>query len=155
MGLSKQYGKKDSELIQFLKTIFGLSVLPPTEVCDCLALEFLSSLPNYKRVEQFCSYLLENYIDADSIFPPPVWSECTASSLRTINACELFHVHFNALFYSAHHTCFVRLSALQKIQNETYIKMRGVTTRIFRKSTTFKQEDVISAKSGQYRVKCG
>jgi hypothetical protein len=39
-GLSKQYGKKDSEVSQFLKTIFGLSLLPPAEVSDCFALEF-------------------------------------------------------------------------------------------------------------------
>jgi hypothetical protein len=103
LGLSKQYGKKDSEVSRFLKKIFGLSLLPPAEVCDGFALEFLSNLPNDERAEQFCVYLPENYIDADSTFPLPVWSVRTASSLRTINACELFHAHFNALFYSAHH----------------------------------------------------
>ena len=152
LGLSKQYGKKDSELSQFLKKIFGLSVLPPAEACDCLALEFLSNLWNDKRVEQFCSYLLENDIDADFNFPPHAWPECTASSLRINNACELFHAHFNAPFYSAYHKIFVLVSALHKIQNETYIKMRSVTTRRFRKSATFKEEDLISSKSGQYRV---
>jgi len=30
--------------------------------------------------------------------------------------------------------------------------MRSVTTRKFKKSATFKQEDLISSKSGQYRV---
>jgi hypothetical protein len=90
-------------------------------------------------VEQFCGYLLENYIDADSNFPPPVWSECTVSSLRTINACELFHAHFNALFYSTNHNIFVLVSALQKIQNEIYIKMRSVTTRKLKKSATYIQ----------------
>jgi len=115
-------------------------------------LEILSNLSNDKQVEQFCSYLLENYIDADSTFPPPVWSECAESSLRTINTCNLFDAHFNALFYRAHHKIFILVSALQKIQNETYIKMRSVTTRRFRKSATFKQEVLISCKSGQYRV---
>ena len=86
LGLSKQYGKKTSEVSPFLKKIFGLSLSPPAKVSDCFALEFLSNLPNDKRVEQFCDYLLENYINADSTFPLPVWSECTASSLRTINA---------------------------------------------------------------------
>jgi hypothetical protein len=70
--LSKQYGKKDFEVSQFLKTKFGLSLLPPTQVCNCCALEFLSNLPNEKRVEQFCDCLLENYIDAGSTFPPSV-----------------------------------------------------------------------------------
>jgi len=72
LGLSNQYGKKDSEVSQFLKKIFRLSLLPPAEVCDSLALEILSNLPNDKRVVQFYDYLLENYIDADTTFPPPV-----------------------------------------------------------------------------------
>ena len=62
---------KDSELSQFLKKIFGLSLLPPGEVCHCFALEFLSNLPNDRRVEQFCEYLLENYMDADSTLSLP------------------------------------------------------------------------------------
>jgi hypothetical protein len=68
LGLIMQYGKKDSEVIHFLKEIFGLSLLPPVEVCDCFALEFLSNLPPDKQVEQFCDYLLENDLDADSVF---------------------------------------------------------------------------------------
>jgi len=144
LGLNKQYGKKDSEVIQFLKKIFGLSLLPQAEVCDCFALEFLFNLPNDKRVEQLCDYLLENYIGADSTFPPPVWSEYTASSLRTINACELFHAHSKALFYSAHHKIYFLVYALQKLQNETYIKKRSITTRRFKKSAAFKKEDLIS-----------
>jgi len=63
---------------------------------------------------------------------------------------ELFHAHFNALFYSAHHNIFVIVSALQKIQTEIYIKMRSVTTRRFKKSATFKRENLISSKIGQY-----
>jgi hypothetical protein len=115
LGLSKQYGKKYSEANQFLKKILRLSLLPPAEVCDCFALEFLTNLLNDNQMEQSCDYLLEKYTDAGTTFPPPVWSECTSSSLRTINACELFHVHLNALFYSAYHEIFVLVSALQKI----------------------------------------
>jgi hypothetical protein len=77
---------KDSEVGQFLKKLFGLSLLPPAEVSDCFAFDFISNLPYDKRVEEFCDYLLDNYIDADSTFPPPVWSECSASSFGTTNA---------------------------------------------------------------------
>jgi hypothetical protein len=97
-GKYKQYGKNDSEVSQFLREILRLSILPPAEVRESFALDFISNLPNDKRVEQFCDYLLENYIDAGSTFPSRVWSECSASSFRTINACESFHAHFNALF---------------------------------------------------------
>jgi len=79
LGLSKQYGKKNSEISQFMKKIFLLSLLPQAEVGDCFALYFISSLPKDRLVEKFCFYLLESYIDADSIFPPPVWPECSAS----------------------------------------------------------------------------
>jgi len=72
--------------------------------------------------------------------------------MRTINACETFHVHFNALFYRVHHKPFVLVSALQKVRNETHIKMRSVTTRRLKKSATLKKEDLISSKTGQYRV---
>ena len=118
LGLSKQYGKKCSEVRQFLKKILGLSLLPPVEVSDCFALDSISNLPNNKRVEQFCDYLLENYIDAGSTFSAPVWSECSASSSRTINACESFHAHFNALLYSAQPNIFVLLTALRKKNTE-------------------------------------
>jgi hypothetical protein len=77
-GLSKQYRKNNFEVSQFLKKIFRLLVLPPAEVGDCFALDILSNLPKDKRVEQFCNYLLENYIDADSTSRPSVCSECTA-----------------------------------------------------------------------------
>jgi len=60
---------KDSEVSQFLKKKVELSLLPPAEICDCLRLEFLSNLPNDRRLEQFSDYLLENYIDADSTLP--------------------------------------------------------------------------------------
>ena len=129
MGLSKQYGKKDFEVSQFSKKILGLVLLPPAEFSDCFALDFISNIPKDKRVEQLCDYLLENYDDADSTFPPPVWSEFSASSKRAVNVRESIHAHFNALFYSAHHNIFVLISALEKIQNVTYIKMRSVTTR--------------------------
>ena len=90
-------------------------------------------------MEQFCYYLLENYIDADSTFPSPVWSICSAPSHKTTKACESFHAHFNALSYSAHPNIFVLVSALQKIQNETYIHMRCVTTRRLTKSASVKK----------------
>ena len=116
------------------------------------ALDFISNLPNDKRVEQFCDYLIENYVHSDSTFPLTVCAECSATSLSTIIACESFHAHFNALFYSAHPNIYITVSALQKIQHETYIKMRSVTTRRLKKSATVKKEDFISSKIVQYRT---
>jgi hypothetical protein len=147
-----KYKRWDSEVSQFLKKIFKPSLLPPAEVSDCIALDFIANHLNEKRVEEFCDYLLENYIDADSTFPPPVWSECFASSLRTINACEPFHAHFNALFYSAHPNIFVLVSSLQNTQNETCIEMRRVTIRKDLKTSYSQKGDFISSQTGKDRI---
>lgn len=127
-----------------LEETIRTDLLPSGEVSDFFALDFISSLSKDKRVEQFCDYLLESYIDSDSNFPPTVWSECFASSLRTINACDSFHAHCNDLFCNAHPNIFVLVSALQETQNETYIKMRNVTTRRRKISASVKKEDFIS-----------
>ena len=58
--------------------------------------------------------MTENCIDADSTFPPPFWSECSALSLRTINVRESIHAGISVLFYSARPKIFVLVSALQK-----------------------------------------
>jgi hypothetical protein len=92
------YGNNDSEVSQFLKKIFGLSLLPPAEVSDCFALNFISNLASGMVLR----LPAENYIDAGSTFLPPVRFEYSASSLRAINACESFQAHFNAMVYIAH-----------------------------------------------------
>jgi len=45
LGLSKQYGKKDPDVNQFLKKRFGLSLLPPAEFSDCFALDCTRMYP--------------------------------------------------------------------------------------------------------------
>jgi len=57
LGLSTQYRKKerkkqtnkDSWVSQFLKKIFGLPLLPPAQVNDCFAFDFVSNLRKDKR----------------------------------------------------------------------------------------------------------
>ena len=122
-----------------------------SELSDCPAFDFISNIPYDKWVEQFCDYLLEKYIDTDLTFPPPVWSERSGSSFRTTNACESLHTHFNALFNSACPNISVLVSAMQKIQNEAYVKTRSVTTWRLKKSASLPKKDPIS-KIGQYRA---
>jgi len=83
LGLCKQYGKKDSEVGQFLKSATALrwNFYP-----------IFRTTSEWNSFATACCSCLS--VDADSTFPLPVWSECTVSSLRTINACELFHAHF-------------------------------------------------------------
>lgn len=50
LGLSQQYGEEYSEVSLLLKKVFGLMLVPPTEVSGCFAFDFTSSLSNYRRV---------------------------------------------------------------------------------------------------------
>ena len=107
LGLSKRYGKKDSEVSQFLKKIFRLSLLPATEVCDCFALEIFIQSSERQASGTVLRLPARKLYWCRLHFSSAVWSECTASPLRTVNACELFRAHFNAVFYSEHHKTFV------------------------------------------------
>jgi len=110
-----------------------MSHLPPAEFTDLFAFGFIFNLPNDKRVEQFCDYLLENYIDTDS-------NNSSVCVVRMI--CPIIEDHkrmwaFPCLFQyhisqcaSEYFCFFIRTT---KIQNEVYIKMRSVTTRRFKR----------------------
>jgi hypothetical protein len=114
--LSKQFGKIEvkSVLEEYIRSV-GFT----TGGCQrllCIGIFIQSS--KRQVIGKFCTYLLEIYIDADSKFPPPVWSECSASSLRAITSCELFHSHINTLFYSAHPNNFVVVPEIQNKNTE-------------------------------------
>jgi hypothetical protein len=44
--------------------------LEPVEIGDFFSDELYSQIPLDHRVTQFCDYVVENYIDDESIFPP-------------------------------------------------------------------------------------
>jgi len=144
LGLSKQYGKKDS----WFKSVLEENIRT-VRFTTGGSLRLLSVGIFNQSIERRGSGTVLQ-LPARKLY----WCRLLISSacLVRINACELFHANFNALFYSAHPNIFVLVSALQKIQNKTYIKMRSVTTRRFRKSASFKQENLISSKPGQYGV---
>jgi hypothetical protein len=109
LGLSKQYGKRDSEVSQFLKKIFGLSLWPLFYVgifiqsSEWQASGTVLRLPASKfcwcRFHFSSACLVRNYC---------ITTEDHKS--KWVIPCN-----FNALFYSVHHNIFVLVSALQKI----------------------------------------
>ena len=81
------------------------------------------------RCSKFSDYILENYIKADSKYPPSIWAAPpNVDSKRTTNGPESFHSHFNSQFYASHPSIFIFLNVLQKIQTTTYIKIRSLST---------------------------
>ena len=69
-------------------------------------------------------YLTDNYIDCKSRFPPEIWSDVTASSVRTVNTCKSFYAKFNSSLYSPHPDIFTFLDVLKEFQIDTNIVIR-------------------------------
>ena len=82
--------------------------------------------PRNEKVKIFVDYILETYISNESNFPPILWAEYSASTMRTTNSCEAFHSKFNAFFYIAHPNTFVFIDVLKNMQKDTYIKLRSI-----------------------------
>ena len=80
------------------------------------------------NAEDFSNYLVENYIDSSSPFPPSLWASSSTSSERTTNACESFHAKFGRHFYHPHSNIFVFIEAIKSVQIDTYIGIRSSTT---------------------------
>jgi len=127
LGLTSEYKNDLSEIGQWLRRIFGLSLLEPENVGNIFANDFMSIKSTDERVTQFSDYLINNmYIDEDATFPPFMWASCSISSERTTNASVSFHSAFGKYFYSAHPNIFVFLEVLKLIQVQTYIKINNI-----------------------------
>ncbi|KAE9522680.1 hypothetical protein AGLY_016902 [Aphis glycines] len=124
IGLSSEY-KKNTEIGKYLKYFFGLPFLNSNDVSDCFTDYLMAIQPRNEKVEIFVDYILETYISNESNFPPFLWAEYSASTMRTTNSCEDFHSKLNALFYSAHPNIFIFIDVLKNIQKHTYIKLRS------------------------------
>jgi hypothetical protein len=106
LGLVSDYKNKNSDVGAFLRLFFGMHYLEAVEIGDFFSDELYSQIPLDHRVTQFCDYVVENYIDDESIFPPSMWTSTTDSMHRTTNSCESFHNKFNSNFYSSHPNIF-------------------------------------------------
>jgi hypothetical protein len=125
LKLSMEYKDGKSDIGKWLVNLFGLPFLPPSEVSDCFVFDFLANQPADPRLDEFSDYLVANYVEVGSNFPPEIWADNSESMLRTTNACESFHSRFNASFYSTHPSLFLFIDALKDFQVDTLLKIRG------------------------------
>lgn len=123
LGLCTDYKDKDSDIGKFLKYIFGLPFLEPEMVGECF-IDLWQPLTD--KIQTFCDYLVDTYIDDDSDFPPEIWATCSSSMYLTTNACESFHSKFNSLFYTSHPSIFQFLEILKQCQTDAKIKMQSI-----------------------------
>lgn len=130
LGLTAEFKDKNSEIGKWLKYVFGLPFLNPSDVGDCFAFDFGEIQPEDDRVTAFSDYLVENYIGEEASFPPELWAEHTASIERTTNACESFHSRFNSNFYTNHPNIFSFIEIVKQFQTETYIKLQSLNEEV-------------------------
>ncbi|XP_064483053.1 uncharacterized protein LOC135395896 [Ornithodoros turicata] len=112
LGLSPSFKRENSEVGLWLKQVYGLPYLPPSEVADCFVFDMCSEAPREEKLRLFMDYLVDEYIKDGSRFPPEMWAEMTDNMQNTTNACESFHSRFNGCFYSPHPDVFRFLSVL-------------------------------------------
>ncbi|KAH0822407.1 hypothetical protein GEV33_000384 [Tenebrio molitor] len=65
LGLASECKNEQSPIGTWLKHLFGLTFLPPAEVGDCFAEDFMCEKPENSKLDQFADYLVDNYTDTE------------------------------------------------------------------------------------------
>ena len=125
LGLAAEYKNSESDVGNWIKSFFGLSYLDPNNVEDCFAFDLFPCAPNVEKAHELADYILRNYIDENSKFPPSVWAEPDLQFKRTTNGCESFHAKFADMFYHCHPPNFEFMERLKSVQTHNYLKIRS------------------------------
>lgn len=78
-----------------------MAFLPSTEISDTFY-ELFSIAPDNQNISAFSDYILANFIENDSRYPPHLWAEPPSNDPRTINGPESYHRHLKDQFYNSH-----------------------------------------------------
>ena len=86
--------------------------------------------PESEKAIEFAYYVVNNYIDQSSSFPPTTLADSDVECKGTTNRCESFHKEFSTMFYSSHPNIFNFLAKIQSVQINSYLKMRAASNII-------------------------
>ncbi|XP_022177387.1 uncharacterized protein LOC111038560 [Myzus persicae] len=148
--LNKHYTGK-TVVYQWLQSFFGLSYLPSNEVNVGFVSLMANAPPN---VEHFTDYIVDTFIDENSLFPPHFWAGEPSMDPRTTNGPEAFHRDFNSQFYTCHPNCFAIINILLEVQEESYLKIGSIKRNLQNKK---RKEDManityVLKKFEEYKV---
>jgi len=86
----------------------------------------MSNRPINERVEKYSDFLLDNYLDENSMYSLTLWAAMSSSLQRTTNACESFHSRFNQSFSKESPPIIKWLTVLvTEIQTDVCIKLKS------------------------------
>lgn len=124
LGLKKEYEQRDTEISNWLRLLFGLCCLPPSEVEDFFCFNIVAVAPRNDSIESLLDYILKTYILPSGQFPPQLWASQEVSS-RTTNCCESFHFHFGQHFRSPSPNIFTFIRQLENFHILTKLKINA------------------------------
>lgn len=127
LGLATEYKSEESVIGKWLKVFFGLSFLNSENIEECFAFDLFSCTPDDPRAVRFADYIVHNYIEATSRYPPAIWSEPSLDVKRTTNGCEAFHRQFSDMFYNHHPNIYDFMEKIKLIQTYNYLKIRAAS----------------------------
>jgi hypothetical protein len=64
---------------------------------ECFVFDIFSEAPESEKAIKFADYVVNNYIDKSSTFPPITWADSDVECKRTTNGCESFHKEFSTM----------------------------------------------------------
>ncbi|KAL4135496.1 hypothetical protein QTP88_007102 [Uroleucon formosanum] len=103
---------------------FGLAFLPCTEISEAFY-ELFSIAPDNQKISAFSDYILANFIENDSRYPPHLWAEPPSNEPRTTNGPESYHRHLKDQFYNPHPSIYNFIEVIKEHQAEVYLKLQS------------------------------
>ena len=123
LGLKATYQAATSQTAVWLKTVFGLPGLPPSDVNTFFENEMLTSAPRGDALHQFIEYLKVNYATSSSSLSPSMWAGVLDQTIKhTTNGCESFHRHFGRGNINPHPSVFDWLSEVSRSHKRAMIR---------------------------------
>jgi len=81
---------------------------------------FAEDMPDDARCRKFADYMVDNFVAADSDFPPTLWAHAPDVMPVTTNGAESYHGHLNAEFNAPHPNIYIFVVVLLRQQAATY-----------------------------------
>lgn len=123
-GFKKQYISKKDPIAKFLRSLFGIPLMPADAIPNFFSEELLPIAP--PELGTFMTYLQDFYMLENSTFPPHIWASVGHSDMKfTTNGCENFHRHLRSFFTSHKPDIYTFLENLDLIEIRSKIKAQS------------------------------
>ena len=91
---------------RWLRLVFALPSLYADSIWECFLLTLTDLMPDTTEANLFADYIYGTYIHQDCSYPPIMWADILCRNVKTTNACEAFHRHFQSSLQTYHPNIF-------------------------------------------------